>query len=263
MAKFTDESTWRELAKGGLATTFLGRSGLGKRLPRTKYLVKGPTSSQSVALTYDDGPHPEHTPALLDALKREGIKATFFVIGRQAERHPAILRRISAEGHAIGGHTFTHTEPAKLASKSYLDEIFETNLLFRDLLGTDPVLFMRPPFGRLDFAKLFKLWHAHQAVVMWNVDLKDYVPTITTSQIEDTVKARTFESGDIVLMHDNHAHAAALVPTLAAKVREKNLGFTTVLPWLNLEPSADQAARRSGSFRTTANNRAIASNTVR
>src|SRR6185369_14627645 len=79
----------------------------------TTYLAAEPERSAmpALALTFDDGPNDVHTPQLLDMLTPSGVKATFFVIGRLVKQHPAIVRRILAEGHAIGNHTLTHTKP--------------------------------------------------------------------------------------------------------------------------------------------------------
>src|SRR5262249_55671830 len=77
-------------------------------LPHRLFLVRGKPRTNSVSLTFDDGPHPEHTPRLLDLLKKHEIKATFFVVGRQAERYPDLVRRMADEGHDVANHSFFH-----------------------------------------------------------------------------------------------------------------------------------------------------------
>src|SRR5204863_8624195 len=85
------------------------RAGFIATLPRRLLLARGPSGSASVCLTFDDGPHPHHTPRLLDLLKDQRVTATFFVIGRWAARYPELVRRIAAEGHLVGNHTFSHS----------------------------------------------------------------------------------------------------------------------------------------------------------
>src|SRR5262245_42795080 len=79
---------------------------LAAALPRHLFLVRGRTSSRCVYLTFDDGPHPEYTPGLLDRLAKADVRATFFVVGRMAERHPDVVRRMAAEGHLVANHSF-------------------------------------------------------------------------------------------------------------------------------------------------------------
>src|SRR5688572_27930175 len=90
-------------------------------LPPQRWLVRGPrqrlTDAPTISLTFDDGPHPEHTPRVLEELRRWGLTATFFVIGREVERHPDLVTRIVNEGHALGNHTFTHSEPAATSAE--------------------------------------------------------------------------------------------------------------------------------------------------
>src|SRR4051812_6580102 len=85
-------------------------------LPPHRWLVCGPHSRLSdratLSLTFDDGPHPEHTPRILDELARWKLSATFFVVGTEVERHSGLVQRIVAEGHGLGNHTFTHSEPS-------------------------------------------------------------------------------------------------------------------------------------------------------
>src|SRR3954464_15082354 len=80
------------------------RATMGAVFPRRLFLLRGDEKSNAVCLTFDDGPHPLHTIRLLDVLREEGVVATFFVVGKRVQRYPEIVRRIVAEGHAIGNH---------------------------------------------------------------------------------------------------------------------------------------------------------------
>ena len=93
------------------------RSGLSLVLPPRLPHTRGPRHSKSVCLTFDDGPHPEHTPRLLDRLAELNVPATFFLIGQEAEKYPDIVRRLVAEGHAIGNHTYSHPVRETLSAR--------------------------------------------------------------------------------------------------------------------------------------------------
>jgi len=197
--------------------------------PRRRFLRNGPAGSGSVCLTFDDGPHPDHTPRLLDVLGRCEAVASFFVVGREVARHPGIVRRIAAEGHAIGHHSYFHGAPGRTSARQLIDEVRRTRDLLGGLLGEAPSLF-RPPYGRLTAAKLWRLWRAGQTVVLWNVDPKDFARG-SPGELLDWFRARPPEGGDVVLMHDNIPLAAAVLPELVAAVRDRGLDFTTVERW--------------------------------
>jgi peptidoglycan/xylan/chitin deacetylase (PgdA/CDA1 family) len=99
-----------------------------------------------IALTFDDGPTPTHTPYVLDVLKAKGVKATFFLLGDYAEKYPGLVRRIQAEGHVIGNHSFDHPEFPKVSPAEAAAQIIDTNQILRGLTGEQPVLF-RYPYG--------------------------------------------------------------------------------------------------------------------
>jgi peptidoglycan/xylan/chitin deacetylase (PgdA/CDA1 family)/glycosyltransferase involved in cell wall biosynthesis len=205
------------------------RRALTALLPRRRFLTRGPAESGSVCLTFDDGPHPEHTPRLLDGLRRQGVRATFFVVGRQAERYPELVRRIAAEGHTLGHHSYSHSEPGQTSARQLLDEVRRTRDLLAGLTGTPPVLF-RPPKGSLTARKLWGLWRAGQTVVLWNVDPKDYARR-AAGEVRDWFRRRPLNGGDLVLMHDNHPHAAEVVPGLVEDAHGRGLTFSQLPEW--------------------------------
>jgi peptidoglycan/xylan/chitin deacetylase (PgdA/CDA1 family) len=199
-------------------------------LPRRMFLVDGPVKSGSICLTFDDGPDPVHTPRLLDVLKQHKIPATFFVIGQQAERHPEIVRRMIAEGHLVGNHSFTHSEPRGISAQQLVEEVQRTRELLLDLTGQAPALF-RPPKGKLTAAKLWALWRAGQTVVLWNSDPRDYVCR-SASDVRNWFRAHPLCAGNLVLMHDNRPHAAEVLPELIAAARRRGQTFVTVSEWV-------------------------------
>jgi peptidoglycan/xylan/chitin deacetylase (PgdA/CDA1 family) len=203
-------------------------------LPRRRFLVQGPASSRQVCLTFDDGPHPEHTPELLDVLKAHEVSATFFVIGRRVERYPELVRRMAAEGHAVGGHSYDHGRPDQVSAAQLVDEVHRTSALLTPLIGFSPRLF-RPPQGKLTISKLWSLWRADQAIILWNVDPKDYRGR-TVDEVRTRLLARPPRGGDLVLLHDDQPYAAGLLPDLIAAVRGAGLEFVTVSSWVEPSP---------------------------
>jgi peptidoglycan/xylan/chitin deacetylase (PgdA/CDA1 family) len=199
-------------------------------LPRRRFLVQGSATTKAVCLTFDDGPHPEHTPRLLDVLKEHDVRATFFVVGEQAERHPELVRRIAEEGHAVGNHTFHHAAPGSTPAPQLLAEVERTDRLLSGLTGVRSFPF-RPPQGKLTAAKLWRLWGTGRSVVLWNVDPKDYAAD-STEEVRDWFGRRPLRAGDVVLLHDRVPHAVNVVPELVAAARGQGLTFQTVPEWL-------------------------------
>src|SRR5690606_23931100 len=134
------------------------------------------------------------------------IAATFFVIGREAERHPALVERIAREGHAIGHHSWTHGEPGMTPAATLLAEVARCRALLAGLLGREVNRF-RPPKGALTVAKLAGLWRAGQQVVLWSADPRDYALSEAAPLAAWAAGTRP-RGGEIVLLHDNHPHAA-------------------------------------------------------
>ena len=206
------------------------RRALEAALPRDRFLVRGPRGDAGVALTFDDGPHPEITPRLLDALAAHEMRATFFVVGREAERHPAIVRRIAQEGHALGHHSWTHSEPAHTSAATLLQEVARCRALLADLTGAPSDRF-RPPKGQLSVAKLAGLLRAGQRVILWSDDPKDYA-LADAAPLVAWADAATLAPGAVVLLHDVHAHCLAALPALAARGRATGRRFVTLDAWL-------------------------------
>jgi peptidoglycan/xylan/chitin deacetylase (PgdA/CDA1 family) len=224
----------RELSIGARAAPSWRRQALRRvlaaTLPPRMFLTHGPRDARSVCLTFDDGPDPVLTPRVLDALRDCGIRATFFVIGKHVERHPEIVRRMVLEGHCVGSHSFTHSDPRSTSCRGLIDEVSRTSTLLAGLLGLDVRLF-RPPHGKLTASKLWRLWRQRQTIVLWNVDPKDYSRT-TVQEVREWFEMHALRAGDLVLMHDNCPHAFEIIPCLVQQARASGLKFSTVADWL-------------------------------
>lgn len=136
-------------------------------------LLKGPEASRQVALTFDDAPDKQYTPQVLNVLKQYNVRATFFILGSQAEQHPEIVKRIAREGHVIGNHSYNHKLFTKLSDESFKSQVLLTQASLKSLIGYSPRL-IRPPFGEINENQL--LWASMQGyrIVNWNVDSEDW-----------------------------------------------------------------------------------------
>ncbi|MBP3322496.1 MAG: polysaccharide deacetylase family protein [Clostridia bacterium] len=158
----------------------------------------GRTDGQSIALTFDDGPHGEYTEQILDILAEYGVKATFFVIGENAQLYPELILRMKEEGHAVGNHTYCHRLSCRQSAEEFLGELKRTQSILKDLGVKDPLF--RPPGGEYDDKVLSAAQSLDYDIILWTVDTRDWRCPSTeqiTKGVLDSVK-----SGDIVLMHD-------------------------------------------------------------
>lgn len=170
-------------------------------------------SAGHVRLTYDDGPHPEHTPAILDALAARDAVATFFVVGRSVANHPTITSRTAAEGHRVGNHTWDHPYLTQLDAASIDWQLRNTSDLIEQVTGTRPVEW-RPPFEDHNATVRSIATSQGLTMVLWNyaTDTNDWQGR-TAEQIRDTV-LNNAKDGSIVLMHDRLATTAAATPMI-------------------------------------------------
>lgn len=163
-----------------------------------------------IALTFDDGPHPEQTPAILDLLARTGAKATFFLLGERAARYPDIVRRIASEGHAIANHSWSHPWMPKLSGGRIEAELARCQEVLQEITGQPP-RFVRPPYGSRDF-RFYRIARRLQLTpVLWSHDSLDWAGAGTERVLR---RLRRAGPGDIVLLHDGNPRAAAAIPAL-------------------------------------------------
>lgn len=219
------------------AGTLLAYSVFAPRCQFWAPVVRSLPQRDAVALTFDDGPHETFTPAILDHLADHRAKATFFIIGRNARHHPAVLRRVHAEGHTIGNHSFDHEHFGINRNRAYWDaQILDTQKAVADIVGHPPLLF-RPPMG-------FKTWHiaaaaraARLPVIGWSARAFDTRP-IPPADLARRLLRRT-SGHDILLLHDGidphrgrgagAQHTVDAVPAILAGIRDKNLRIVPLL----------------------------------
>ncbi len=189
-----------------------------------------------VSITFDDGPNSEFTPRVLDLLAKYNAKATFFCIGQQVEKHPDILKKIIAQGHTIGNHTYSHANTfGFFPLDKVMNEITRTKKAVHASTEKEMMLY-RPAFGVTNpqIEKAIKKLNLHS--IGWNVRSLD-----TTSRSEKTILkriTRKVSKGDIILLHDTSEKTIVVLEQLLLFLREKNLSSVTVDRLLEIEAYA-------------------------
>jgi peptidoglycan/xylan/chitin deacetylase (PgdA/CDA1 family) len=213
------KSWLRDLAKEALQSALL-RGAFVWRLPAS--------AGGQVGLTFDDGPHPEFTPALLDLLARHGAKASFFLVGARVDEHPEIARRIVGEGHAVGTHTYDHVEITRLRGAALAEEVGRGRQALRQHTGVDSALF-RPPRGRVDWSRLRAVARLGYVVVHWSKTYSDY-RTDGPGPLRARMEAAPMSARDIVLLHDHNPHTLAALETAIPAAQARGLAFAGLAP---------------------------------
>ena len=163
-----------------------------------------PDAGNAVALTFDDGPHPDTTPRLLDLLNEQGAKATFFVLGEAAARFPELVRRIRAEGHGIGVHGLRHRTMALQSAHEIAADLLAARALIEAASptppGAPPLRLLRPPYGFKTLTVSRVAARLGFVLTAWSVDPRDY-DSITAETLYSRVTTR-LQPRDIVLLHE-------------------------------------------------------------
>lgn len=191
-------------------------------------LVSGNPGLQEVCLTFDDGPHPESMTKILDVLKSEGVHASFFVVGKVVDKHPELVRRMMAEGHEVGNHTYTHKRLNQMPIASARQEIAACAASVKRATGADMTL-LRPPGMEYNNAVLHLTQDLGYVTCHWNVVAGDYVslpPTLVAQRVMAQVKP-----GAVILLHDSPDTALAL-RTIIRRLKAEKYRFVTATQML-------------------------------
>lgn len=196
---------------------------------------KKENSSMKIALTFDDGPHPHQTPAILDLLDKYGIKATFFTVGINATYYPDTLELISKRGHEIGNHTFTHPQVSSLDHQKLKSEVEKCESTIYEITDRKTKLF-RPPEGMIDSDVKKVLGNLDYKVILWDIDTRDWAHTPPEKIAEHVVD--NISSGDIILMHDYISYNSPTVKALDIFIPillEKGYSFVVVSELIGID----------------------------
>lgn len=184
-----------------------------------------------VALTFDDGPEEKVTPRVLDTLSEFGVKATFYMLGKNAHAHPEIAKRVADEGHEVANHSITHANLNTLSTDKIIEEITLSQQQIEDATGIRTETF-RPPYGEYNHLVLEQAKMTDQIISMWTIDTLDW-SNRSPSAILEKVKRTT--PGDIILMHDIHETTADALPVVLNYLQQEGFEFVTVMELIQLE----------------------------
>jgi peptidoglycan/xylan/chitin deacetylase (PgdA/CDA1 family) len=180
-------------------------------------------SDNTVFLTFDDGPHPDITPFVLEQLAIYNMKATFFCVGENMMRYPELVHSILDQGHKIGNHTMRHTKGTSVTNNVYLQSVDDFEQNFHSEL-------FRPPYGKMRFSQR-RLLKQHYRIVMWSWLSYDYDTSVSVQTILQ--RALTIKKGDIIVLHDNPKiteRQKELLPQLLELLHRKNTRSEIIPP---------------------------------
>lgn len=210
-------------------------SQLYHKFPET-IITKGPRSKK-IALTFDDVPDPRFTPAVLDVLAKYHVQATFFIVGKRAQKYPALVSRMMRDGHVIGNHSYDHPLFTKISLSQFQNQIRTTDATIENIVGYKPK-FIRPPYGDITEEQL--KWAKKQGykVINWNVDSLDW-KGLSKEEVKKNILT-SVGHGSIILQHAGGGVGSDLTGTIQAlpeviqNLRKKGYTFVTIPELLQL-----------------------------
>ncbi|MEU6038367.1 polysaccharide deacetylase family protein [Actinomadura sp. NPDC047616] len=208
--------------------------GAGLAVAATTAATAGPATAGTVAdcaagyvgLTFDDGPNPSNTTTLLNALRTNGLRATMFNIGQNAQNNPALVRAQRDAGMWVGNHTYTHPHLGQMSDPQIQSELQRTQQAVQQATGTAPVLF-RPPYGETNATVAGVARRLGLTQVLWDVDSRDWAGASTAQIVQVAAQLR---NGQVILMHDAYATTVAAIPQIAANLRGRGLCAGMISP---------------------------------
>jgi peptidoglycan/xylan/chitin deacetylase (PgdA/CDA1 family) len=203
------------------------RNLIKRTLLRPLLYQAGSPATGAVALTFDDGPNPRFTAAVLDALQRHAARATFFLVGERVAQCPAEIARMLSDGHEIGNHSLTHADFSALSLRGIEREVRATDRVLRDAGLRQERIRWRPPKGALNVRTLcFAIKHRRR-VAMWSNDPKDFSAR-SVDELRRHFDAQPVRAGDIVLLHDSNPVTVAWLDVLLPQLQAAGLRPVTL-----------------------------------
>ncbi|MFS0837316.1 polysaccharide deacetylase family protein [Paenibacillus sp. 1P03SA] len=198
----------------------------------TVFRMRGTSQGKKIALTFDDGPDLKYTPQVLDILKKNQVKATFFVIGSRARAHPEMIGRMVREGHVVGNHSYSHPFMPKLTASEFSSQIMRTQDIIKQLAGYTPRL-VRPPYGAINEEQVRWMSDHRLLVINWDVDSLDW-KGLSGKQVYHNIVDNA-RAGSIILQHsaggnDKHdlSGTVSALPDLIRSLKSSGYKLVTV-----------------------------------
>lgn len=202
-------------------------------------LIRGDPNTKTVALTFDDGPHPQFTPQILAILKRYNVRATFFVVGKMAARYPELVRQEAAAGNLVGNHTYDHVNLTRIPVAMVEQQWQKGSDVIKRILGKPPA-FCRPPGGDYDKDVINSAAAHGLTTVLWTDDPGDYARPGDKVIAERVL--RRIDNGGIVLLHDGVQQTIDVLPQIIESLQKRGFRFVTVAEMIQVRAEAAPAA---------------------
>ena len=231
--------------RGAILLGFLGVAAVGLREVVNSstfqlfgdYVARVDTQERVVALTFDDGPNPLHTPRVLAALDQHQVKATFFMMGRNVERYPEVAREVMRRGHEIGNHSYSHPKLVLMSPRRVREEIERTDTLLRDI-GVSGEIHFRPPHAAKFIVLPYVLVQMKKLSVLGDVDPEEWKRPSAAVMTESIL--RQVRPGSIIGLHDPHGSrdAPLLFRTSSRRSTSRGYRFETVSTLVGRRPQS-------------------------
>ena len=190
-------------------------------------LYVGDTNKKEIYITFDAGFENGNTERILDALKKHGVKATFFLVGNYFETQPELVKRMAEEGHTIGNHTYSHPNMSKIGDiQSFQTELQKNEALYRDILGSEMPKLYRPPQGKFCEENLKMAQQLGYSTVFWSLAYVDwYTDDQPTPEQAFSKLLPRIHPGAVVLLHSTSSTNAEILDELLTKWEETGYSF--------------------------------------
>lgn len=227
---------------GGVSLTLAAAGALHAYSPKSQLygrtFIGTPGHGRKLALTFDDGPNPACTPALLEVLERYHVRATFFMIGQWVMMEPVLAREVQSAGHEVGNHTFTHPNLALQRRARVREELHKCEVALDGAGVNNRFNLFRPPYGARRRATLTTARSMGLVPVNWSVTGYDWMRT-TAMRVQQHVN-RQLHGGDVLLFHDgghlglgaDRMHTVQAVDALVPRLRDEGFEFVTIGDWI-------------------------------
>jgi len=209
------------------------KSVLNRIAPRRFLLHRHATPNKTLALTFDDGPHPVHTPMLIDILGAVNVKGTFFLQGSEAQKYPSLVRELVRAGHQVANHGYNHLDCRRVTFKEYIYDIEKAQTLLDEITGESLPKVFRPPYGSVSPRTFLSLNARGYRYIFWSADSRDSFIKVREDLLKH-VKSQPVRSDDVMLFHEDYRHSVDSMEEILNYYLKKGMSFVPVNYFLGL-----------------------------